>query len=78
MREERKYSVAEIDEMRDSVGLMLIGGDHKAVEERLRTYMLNGTEPGELAAAALVRIADWREQCRISNEIAQLQRNSRG
>lgn len=57
---ERKYSVAEIDLMRQaierlrsltSVSRQSIDGS-KDVEARLRTYMLNGTSPEELQDAA--------------------------
>lgn len=57
---ERKYTVEEIDRMRRLVeaSLFPLPGslalyDHldkaDSVEDRLRTYMLNGTEPDELA-----------------------------
>lgn len=54
----RKYSLAEIEEMRrdvDRLGWPLNSREHErwtAVEERLRTYMLNGTDPQELHEAA--------------------------
>lgn len=52
---ERKYSVAEIDRMRD---YLLQNTDWSGsrpafearIEDTLRTYMLNGTEPEELEA----------------------------
>ena len=50
----RKYSVAEIDRMRNAVyGLYPESYWPKApeVEDRLRTYMLNGTTPEELEAS---------------------------
>ena len=54
----RKYSVAEIDEMRRYVGALYpCGVSYRAhdraadVEDRLRTHMQNGTEPSELAVA---------------------------
>jgi hypothetical protein len=66
----RKYSVEEIDRMRDylimvvskdttygypvscSHGMALLSEQGmKTVEERLRTYMLNGTDPGELESS---------------------------
>jgi hypothetical protein len=51
---ERKYSVSEIDRMRRAVALMMIGPCRNGaeVEDRLRTYMLNGTDPEELDEAA--------------------------
>ena len=53
----RKYSVAEIDRMRDAVALMVPVRESNLdrvieIEERLRTYMANGTEPDELESAA--------------------------
>jgi hypothetical protein len=42
---ERKYSIAEIDRMRRAVAFSC---SCKEVEDRLRTYMLNGTDPEEL------------------------------
>lgn len=57
---ERKYSVSEIDQMRNSVDWMTTPygayypEKRKAeIEDRLRTYMLNGTEPRELHEAAM-------------------------
>lgn len=54
---ERKYSVAEIDRMRRDVSTIAnLGGQAfegaAVIEGRLRTYMLNGTEPEELSAEA--------------------------
>lgn len=50
---ERKYSVTEIDQMRFAMVRMYLGPDNPTlIEERLRTYMLNGTEPDELEEAA--------------------------
>lgn len=65
---ERKYSVSEIDQMRHAVrdlasscismsadgntSCWTVPGD-KTVEERLRTYLLAGTEPAELIDAAV-------------------------
>lgn len=55
----RKYSVAEIDAMRECIGWMYpsgvsyLQGERAAdIENRLRTYMTNGTEPDELQKAA--------------------------
>jgi hypothetical protein len=70
--EQRKYSVAELDRMRQAIRLLIVGPWPHVVralpmgmcdpvdietEDRLRTYMLNGTEPEELeqAAAALMK-----------------------
>lgn len=50
----RKYSLDEIDRMRMAVH-DISGGNGVSlslVEERLRTYMLNGTSPEELETAA--------------------------
>lgn len=56
---DRKYSLEEIDRMRKDVATLCAhngGYDPKEqivkIEERLRTYMANGTEPEELSAAA--------------------------
>lgn len=46
---QRKYSVREIDRMRDAISSMF--GSHGA-EDKLRTYMMNGTDPAELEEAA--------------------------
>lgn len=55
---DRKYSVSEIDRMRRAIfemRLLPYGGDsiQQIIEERLRTYMLNGTDPEELEAEAM-------------------------
>lgn len=50
----RRYSVADIDRMRLAIwGTYHVWAAPKApdVEDRLRTYMLNGTRPEELEAA---------------------------
>lgn len=57
---ERKYSIAEIDQMRAAIrsiciqsGVAYYPAEKTAeIEERLRTYMINGTEPVELRNAA--------------------------
>lgn len=50
---QRKYSVAEIDAMRAAIGNSIRRPvDERVIEERLRTHMLNGTEPEELQRAA--------------------------
>jgi hypothetical protein len=61
MMTKRHYTVAEIDRMRNAVRWRLFGGkfwingggeeaarERATVEDRLRTYMLNGTLPEEL------------------------------
>ncbi len=52
---ERKYTVAEIDQMRELIqgsypdGWPYMHDEREAeIEGRLRTYMLNGTNPEEL------------------------------
>lgn len=58
---QRKYSVPEIDRMRMAIyGLYPESNWTKApeVEDRLRTYMLNGTTPDELEAN---RHPSWRQ-----------------
>lgn len=47
---DRKYSVAEIDRMRKAIDSTYYL-QAPAVEDRLRTYMLNGTDPEELERA---------------------------
>lgn len=54
---ERKYSLSEIDRMRTAVGFLCSYGvrtpaEAAACEDRLRTYMANGTDPEELERAA--------------------------
>lgn len=63
---ERKYSVSEIDQMRRSVTVMLGGYRASAatVEDHLRTYMINGTSPEELAEAAHTATERaWERHC---------------
>lgn len=66
MSEQRKYSVTEIDEMRLSIahiyyfGETYDGRERTAdIENRLRTYMLNGTDPEELKAVAEENIKSY-------------------
>lgn len=55
---ERKYSVAEIDRMRVALkDCNYIWHAHN-LEDRLRTYMLNGTDPEELEALAVKCLAE--------------------
>lgn len=55
---ERKYSPAEIDSMRRSVELLYeakhgtFGSDPKVVEEQLRTYLMQASDPVELSSYA--------------------------
>jgi hypothetical protein len=67
---ERKYSITEIDRMRSAVYELMVGPhrrdraytftppDEKHVEERLRTYMSNGTDPAELSGEVARRQAE--------------------
>ncbi len=59
---ERRYSFEEINRMRTALNYLLMapfGIDNKAqVEDQLRTYMINGTDPEELEQQA----AKWRAQ----------------
>lgn len=64
---DRKYTVAEIDQMRSSIRWSYPCGvsyypdqREREIEDRLRTYMLNGTEPEELVEMG--RRAQEREQ----------------
>jgi hypothetical protein len=47
------YSVKEIDRMRHAIGYLVPDTPERRadIEDRLRTYMLNGTDPEELEAA---------------------------
>lgn len=54
----RKYTVAEIDRMRRAIewsypsGVTYYQAERSAeIEDRLRTYMVNGTDPSELEQA---------------------------
>ena len=60
---QRKYSVIELDHMRTNLRDLagVVGANPVVIEERLRTYMMNGTEPLELEIANLEkRIDHWR------------------
>jgi len=65
---DRKYSVAEIDLMRRYVAATVLDfsmtPEFRAatIEERLRTYMLNGTDPDELRVVAEKSEADFWER----------------
>lgn len=67
---ERKYSVAEIDRMRDAIfdadSYEPGGGGIRPelVETRLRTYMVNGTEPSELEQKAREAQDRWKARQR--------------
>lgn len=68
MGERRKYSVDEIDAMRADVKILATGQSPfgwrgpgtTEVEDRLRTFMLNGTCPSELRSAAEKKMDNWR------------------
>lgn len=76
--EQRKYSLAEIDSMCRYVSDILTDWQYSAdgksasgpgrssseVEDRLRTYMLNGTEPDELRERAQARHEDAKQAAR--------------
>jgi hypothetical protein len=72
MSESRKYSISEINRMRNAIaGCYPSGESYRAsersaeVEDRLRTHMQNGTDPEELEAAANARMdADiaWQQK----------------
>lgn len=56
---ERKYSISEIDAMRESVSTLMLAiahyqcaPDERRVEDKLRTYLIAGVSPEELAAEA--------------------------
>lgn len=75
----RTYSVAEIKRMRQAVRvLMSRDGFYYAdlnsseVEAQLQTYMLNGTSPEELAAAADEHLREQEaEQMRMMQAVAR-------
>jgi hypothetical protein len=50
----RKYSFEEIDRMRDALAWILEYRytPHTRIEDYLRTYMMNGTDPEELEEEA--------------------------
>lgn len=72
---ERKYTVAEIDRMRKAIewsypcGVSFQRSERDAdVENRLRTYMQNGTDPEELEAIAKKRIEIEVQSQRMARE----------
>jgi hypothetical protein len=66
---ERKYSVAEIDRMRAAVATKSFGDP--GVEDRLRTYMLNGTDPDELEASVAESRKVWEQALEIKARAAE-------
>ncbi len=71
MSDARKYTVAEIDRMRRAISqrenLSMQGQSfypnerHAKIEDMLRTYMANGTEPEELERAASQEAAEMQQ-----------------
>ena len=67
---ERKYSVAEIDAMRNAISWVYPGPGvpfykeeaDKAIEERIRTYMSAGVDPQELIDQCGKTIAAWQQR----------------
>ena len=70
----RKYSVNEIDRMRAAIVAPARQRpvtefiDAATVEDRLRTYMLNGTEPEELEEMSRNLTDRWRTETEQSRE----------
>lgn len=66
---ERKYTTHEIDSMRDSIsksyppGVQFYANERTAdIENRLRTHMMNGTDPKELEQAMLRQFLASQQQ----------------
>jgi hypothetical protein len=57
MPKRRKYSVSEIDRMRAALSDCNSVWKARDLEDRLRTYMLNGTDPEELEARGAELVA---------------------
>jgi len=74
MAEQRKYSVDEIDRMRRAIewsygdGVFTMADRQADVENRLRTHMINGTDPEELENEASRLQAARIEQQRLVEE----------
>lgn len=74
MADLRKYSLSEIDRMREAISVieisktvgLIVSGDRRVdsiVEEKLRTYMIAGIGPEELVENAhAAEDAAWRRQ----------------
>jgi hypothetical protein len=67
---ERKYSIGEIDRMRNALSVLCDTGfafarmDRNAgIEQKLRTYMQNGTEPDELEKLAGEKLSLQQKMC---------------
>lgn len=65
MSVQRKYSINEIDRMRSAIhqaSYWYRGFEsHEQTEDKLRTHMLNGTEPEELEAKAREKVTVLRQ-----------------
>lgn len=76
---QRKYSISEIDRMRVAIssGMSWSHGakDTPIIEDRLRTHMLNGTEPEELEAAAKDFEEKWYRDFLEKNRPQRIQAN---
>lgn len=76
---ERKYSISELDRMRRALRWLKPYRSEETtpllIEDRLRTYMLNGTDPEELEQAASVIEEEWKEKRRKAREEAALPLN---
>jgi hypothetical protein len=81
---EHKYSISEIDAMRQCLGWMFGSESYDPkqraaeVEDRLRTHMLNGTTPEELTKARDEWIAREQEHRRRAEEMWRRERATTG
>ncbi len=68
---DRKYSVAEIDRMRHAISCGYMGPSNSTlIEDRLRTYMLNGTDPEELEQdVRRLQPIDWDHRPGVINHV---------
>lgn len=76
----RKYDLAEIERMRAAAQSLLMGSGYRPVttgrddkdtaEDRLRTYMLNGTDPEELEKYAKLKL----EQLNLAQQVRDAER----
>lgn len=86
---DRKYSLQEIDDMRQALNELMgswqFSGDGswagrmpkaEEVEQRLRTYMQNGTEPAELAEAAAALIREGVESAKAREDALRAHREA--
>lgn len=70
----RQYTVDEIDIMRKAVETL---GGSAGAEDRLRTYMQNGTDPTELRHAAKQKMDPIMERQRLLQNVADEWQSSR-